>query len=475
MTSAHESADALLDLPLTDIADAVRGQKHSAVAVTEAAIARIDAHAGALNCFIRLEPDAARTQAKAVDAMIAAGRDPGLLAGVPMAHKDMFYRQGKISSFGSKIHRDVTSNVTATVLQRLDNAGAIDLGALNMSEFAVGPIGHNAHFGHCRNPWNKAHAAGGSSSGSGAATARRLIAGALGSDTGGSVRIPASFCGLTGLKPTNGRISRHGAMPLSFSFDCIGPLTRTAADSARLLAVLAGPDSQDPTASDRPVADYEAELATEPAGLRLGIAENYYGDGLTPEIENALVSAIRSFEALDLNIVKIQVPDHPEINSLWTVVMSSEGAAVHQQWLCERPDDYHEQVRRRLEIGLYQPASAYIRALSLRGTILNRFLDKVFGNCDALLLPTTPVPAPNLEDADIGAGDALPAFIQNMTGFTRPINFLGLPSVSVPCGFSEEGLPLAFQLVGRPFAEARILQLAHAYQSVTDWHEAAPV
>ncbi len=459
---------------LVEIADQIHRREASAEEVVATALARAEALQPHLNCFIAIEAEAALTEARAIDAKLAKGEVVGPLAGVPLAHKDMYYRQGMISTCGSAIRREVVAERTATVLRRLQEAGAVHLGNLNMSEFAVGPLGHNVHFGDCRNPWNTEHAPGGSSSGAGAAVAAHIVPGALGSDTGGSVRIPAAFSGVVGLKPTQTRISRHGMMPLSFSFDCAGPLTRTVRDAARLTAVIAGADDADPSASRRPVPDYEAACGIPVQGLRLGLPMRYYNEGLAPEVEAALAAARAVFADLGLDLVDVPVPDHDEINMLWTVGISAEAATIHRRWLRERPDDYGAQIRRRIEIGLYQPATRYLEAMSLRAAITRDFVGRVFSACDVMLAPGVPMAAPTLAETDIGDADEMPALIGKISAMTRPISFLGLPSLSVPMGFSETGLPLALQLVGRPFDEATLFRLGDAYQGATEWHRRLP-
>jgi len=464
----------LHELSLLEAAAAVRNGDTTAVTLVETALERIAGLQPQLNCFLRLEAEAALQAAAATDQRLAAGDDPGPLAGVPLAHKDMYYRAGQVSSCGSEIRRHWVADRTATVLERLDAAGAIDLGGLNMSEFAVGPTGHNRHFGDCRNPWNPAHLPGGSSSGSGAAVAARLVYGALGSDTGGSIRIPSAMCGVVGLKPTQTRVSRYGLMPLSFSYDCGGPLARTVRDVACLLALIAGADDNDATASSRPVDDYLAACGGAVNGLRLALPRQYYYDELDDGVAAALDAAQAVFRDLGVELRPVDVPDHAPMNLLWPISMSAEAATIHRRWLQERPDDYGPMARRRIEFGLYQPATRYLESLNLRERYLDAFCAAVFADADAMLVPTVPVPAPTLAATDVGDGPALTEMVQRLSRCTRPISYLGLPGLSVPCGFSPDGLPVAFQLVGRPFGEATLCTLGDAYQQATDWHRRLP-
>ncbi len=461
-------------MSLVDAAEAVRERRVSSTELVQAAITRVEALQPVLNGFIRLEAEEALAKAAEIDGALARGETFGPLAGVPLAHKDMYYRRGKVATCGSEIRRTFVADRTATTIASLADAGAIYLGGLNMSEFAVGPIGHNIHFGDCHNPWNPAHAPGGSSSGSGASVAARLVYGALGSDTGGSIRIPSGMSGVVGFKPTQTRVSRYGLLPLSYSFDCAGPLTRTVRDAARLLGVIAGRDANDPTASRRPVDDYEAACGREIRGFRIGLPTSYYNQGVDEDVASAIEAAGATFGALGAELVAVEVPDHDQMNLIWPIALSAEAAAVHGRWLRERPDDYAPQVRRRIEVGLYQPATRYIEALALRPKITRAFCDMVFGACDAMLVPTVPMAAPTLAETDLGDRDDMPEMVMRISAMTRPISFLGLPSLSVPCGFTEAGLPVAFQLVGRPFAEALLCTLGDAYQQATDWHHQVP-
>ncbi len=463
----------LARLTLVEAADAVAAGAASAVEVTEACLARAERLQPEINCFIGIEAEEALAAARAADAARAGGAALGPLHGLPLAHKDMFYREGKVSTCGSLIRRDFVADYTATVQERLAAAGTICLGTLNMAEFAVGPTGHNFHYGHNRNPWNPAHVTGGSSAGSGAAVAARLVHGALGSDTGGSIRLPAALCGVVGLKPTQTRVSRYGVMPLSFSLDCVGPLTRTVRDCARMTGVIAGHDPMDPTSSDRPVDDYEAACGRGVKGLRLGLPKRYSLE-LDGAVAAAMTASLTVFEDLGAEIVEVDLPDDTELSHLSTIVTRAEGAAVHGDWLRERRGDYSPQVLRRLEIGLAIPATRYLEALSLRAKYLDAFAAAVFDICDILHLPTVAMPAPTIEETDVGDSQALADMLLRVTGFTRPVNYLGVPSLSVPAGFSPDGLPVAFQLIGRPFHEAALFAAGHAYETVTGWHARVP-
>lgn len=455
-------------------ADSIAAGELSAQAVTEQAVRRAQHLQPKLNAFISMEADAAIATARRIDQRIADGEVVGPLAGIPLAHKDMFYREGRVTTCGSKIRRDFVADHTSTALDRLEQAGAIYLGGLNMSEFAVGPFGTNIHDGNCRNPWNLEHSPGGSSSGSGATVASRIVYGALGSDTGGSVRIPSIMCGVAGMKPTQTRVSRYGLMPLSFSFDCAGPLARTVRDVARLLDTIAGHDPRDPTSSREPAGDCEVACGREVKGLRIGIPSSYFYDETDSQVAAAVTAAQQQFADLGVDIRSVEVPDLDQVNLIWAAALAAEAATIHRKWLRDRPEDYGPMVRRRIEFGLYQPATRYIEALSLRDTILRNFCNTAFADCDVLMTPTSPIPAPLLSDVDVGDSKEMPGLVMLVSRCTRPISYLGLPAMSVPCGFTDGGLPVAFQLIGRPFAESALCQLGDAYQQATSWHEQVP-
>jgi aspartyl-tRNA(Asn)/glutamyl-tRNA(Gln) amidotransferase subunit A len=462
------------ELDLCSVADLIRKREVSAVEVTQTAIKRAETLQPSLNAFIRLEADDALEAASEIDKKIKLGETVGDLAGVPLAHKDMFYRKGKITTCGSKIRSKFKSNYTSTALQRLSDAGAIYLGGLNMSEFAVGPIGNNVHYGDCHNPWNLDHASGGSSSGSGVAVAGRIIYGALGSDTGGSIRIPSAMSGVVGLKPTQNRVSRYGLMPLSFSFDCSGPLTRTVRDAARVLDVIAGHDPRDSTSSQRPKDNYESACDKPISGLKIGIPKTYFYEELDTEVAMALDLVKQHYSDLGAEIVFVDVPDHSHINLIWAAALSAEASTIHRKWLRDRPDDYGPMVKRRIEFGLYQPATRYLEAMTLREKYLREYCGTSLSNCDVLLTPTMPVTAPAYNELDVGGGENMPDLVLKLSRNTRPISYLGLPALSVPCGFSKSGLPIAFQLIGRPFSEAQLCNVGAAYQNITDWHSCIP-
>ncbi len=468
------------DMTMAQVAQAIDDGAVSSVEATQACLARLEAHGGRLQAVAGLDGDFALDQARRADAHRAQAKDDNAgdgspLLGVPLAHKDMFYREGRICGCGSAIRKDFRPDHTATALARLDAAGAVDMGRLNMVEFAFGVTGHNDVVGTPKNPWNMDHMTGGSSSGSGAAVAARLCFGALGSDTGGSVRLPAACCGLVGMKTTYGRVSRHGAMPLSHSLDTVGPLTRTVRDNAMMLSVMAGHDPRDPVCADHPVADYTAGLNGDIKGLRIGMPETFFYDDCTPEVETLVRASLTVLENRGCEIVPIRLPDGLEaMNRLSNLVTATEGAAIHGKWLAERAEDYGPQTKARLAIGLFTPASLYLRVLAQRKQMLRDFMEAVFTRVDALHTPMLPMPVPTLADSNRAAEPGFADYVLTIGRNCRPGNFLGLPGLSVPCGFTADGLPASFQLMGRPFDEALLYRLGQAYEDATDWHNRAP-
>jgi aspartyl-tRNA(Asn)/glutamyl-tRNA(Gln) amidotransferase subunit A len=460
-------------MSLTAVASAIADKRVSSREVTQTCLDRISKWQPHLNAFMAIEADEALKAADAADAALAKGGRRGALYGVPLAHKDMYYEAGKVVTCGSRIRRDFVATTTSTALQRLKDAGTIRLGSLQMAEFAYGPTGHNAHFGPVHNPFKLGHVTGGSSSGSGSAVAARLTFAALGSDTGGSIRMPAHFCGVTGLKTTVGRVSRAGAMPLSQSLDTVGPLARTAEDCAVLLALMAGADPADPTALPGPLPDYTAATAQSAKGLTIGVPSAFYVDDLDPEVATVLDATIAVFKREGASIVQVDLPDQRQLASASQLVLAVEAAAFHKRWMIERPQDYGPQVLMRLQNGLAISGVTYLEALRWRGPALAAHMAAT-ANVDAVIAPVSPIPAPTIAESDVGNAPNAEAVIQRLTRFTRPINYLGLPSLSIPSGFTKAGLPVGLQLIGRSFDEATILRLGAAFQRATDFHEKVP-
>jgi aspartyl-tRNA(Asn)/glutamyl-tRNA(Gln) amidotransferase subunit A len=460
-------------MSLVAVAKAIASKEVSSREVTRSCLHRIAEWQPKLNAFMAIESEDALAAADAADAALAKGNNRGPLHGVPLAHKDMYYDEGKVVTCGSKIRRDFVATTTSTALQRLKDAGTVRLGSLQMVEFAFGPTGHNPHYGAVRNPWNVDHITGGSSSGSGSAVAARLTFAALGSDTGGSIRMPAHFCGVTGLKTTVGRVSRAGAMPLSQSLDTVGPLAQSAEDCALLLGLMAGADPEDLTASTLPVPDYMAATKGSIKGLKIGVPTAFYVDDLDPDVARVLDETIATLKKEGAEIVSVELPDQRQLQGACQLVLAAEAAAFHKRWMIERPQDYGAQVLMRLQNGLAIPAVSYLEAMRWRGPALAAYLAAVAGT-DAVIAPVAPMPAVTIAESDVGNSLNAEAVIQRITRFTRPINYLGLPALSIPSGFTKTGLPVGLQLIGRSFDEAMLLRIGAAFQRATDYHQRVP-
>jgi aspartyl-tRNA(Asn)/glutamyl-tRNA(Gln) amidotransferase subunit A len=465
--------EALSQLSARKLAAAIARGETTSLEATQACLARIAALDKKLNSFMRVDAERALRTARERDDEIARGLLRGKLHGVPLAHKDMFDRAGYVSTGGSRILADRVATATASVLKRLDAAGAVELGTLHMSEFAAGPTGHNVHYGPCRNAFRHDHMSGGSSSGAAAAVAARFIYGAPGSDTGGSIRLPAAANGLTGLKPTYGRVSRHGALPRSWSLDHVGPLARDARDAALIYEAIAGTDDLDSTTANQPVPgriDFDEHRRGE--RLRIAFPTDDALTSVDPRVRSAIEETLRTYGDTGARIVRIALPDMQPLYATAETIIKAEAAAMHREWLRARPQDYAAHVRVRIEAGLAIPASQYIDALRLRPLLTRDFIAAAFGEADALLLPAIPIPVPTIEetDAEDADGERVLAIVGRITSFTRPISLLGLPALTAPCGFCDRGLPIAFQLVGKPFDEERLLKTADAFQQATDFH-----
>jgi aspartyl-tRNA(Asn)/glutamyl-tRNA(Gln) amidotransferase subunit A len=456
------------------LAAAIRTRTISPVEATREFLSRIDRLDGRLRAFITVDAAAAQERARALEKDAMAGRWHGPLHGVPLAHKDLFRIAPLPTSCGTKTAEYFVAERDATAVARLAEAGAITLGKLNMAELAMGPYGDNAHHGDVQNPWRLGHVSGGSSSGSGAAVAAGLALGALGTDTGGSIRLPAACCGIAGLKPTYGRVSRAGAMPLSWSMDHIGPMARTVRDVALMLEVMAGADPEDATASVRSVDDYTGGLGRSIRGLRVALADNYYFDGVAPEVLNAVLQMGATLERLGARVAPLRLPDPQIIHDVSGIVARAESTVVHSRVLRERAHELQPAVRARLEVGERVSAHDYLQALRLRARLTREFIRGVFDEADLVLAPATPTPAPPLAEVTAGDGEAIAARMGRFSRLTRPWNGLGLPVLALPCGFSADGLPIGAQLAGRPFDEATVLRAGHAYEQATEWHRRRP-
>jgi len=461
---------------MTELARLIATKAVSPVEVVRVHLDRIAALDGALRAYITVCADAAMEAGRAAEVALASGRPVGPLHGVPYALKDLYDTAGTRTTGGSRIFADRVPATDATVARRLTQAGGILLGKLNMVEFAYGPEGLNAHYGHPRNPWDPGvhRMAGGSSSGSGVAVVAGLAPGALGSDTGGSVRIPASLCGITGLKPTYGRVSRAGVLPLAWSMDHVGPMTRTAADCALMLGAMAGYDPADASTSVLPVPDYLAALTGDVKGLRVGLLRRFFLDGATPEVRTAVEAAARTLAGAGAIVDEVSLETVQHVPAASLAVVGSEALAYHAEMLRTRAAEYDPDIARRLRVGAFVGGAHYVRAQQVRA-LVRADVDGVLARHDLLLAPATPITAPAVDERQTTLGDG-PADVRSaLIRFTRPFNVSGHPACAVPCGFTAGGMPIGLQLVGRPFDEATVLRAADAFQRLTDFHARRPV
>ncbi|MBS0419981.1 MAG: amidase [Proteobacteria bacterium] len=418
----------------------------------------------AINAFISIERERALDAARILDAAGGAGH-------MALAHKDMFDRRGRSSTCGSCFIEPVADR-SATVIERLEHAGAVAIGTLNMAEFALGPTGHNAVFGHCRNPWDRTRISGGSSSGPAAAVAAGIVAGSLGSDTGGSIRIPAACCGVVGLKPTQGRVSVAGVMPLAPSLDCVGPFARSAAECETLFRMIAGPDPRDPASQRQP--DIEPDAAVSIESGRLAFPRESLLRDCDSEVIGALEEAVRHFAACGSEVVPAVLPDIPRLHELANVIQQSEAAHVHAVRLAQSPELYTPHIRERIEPGQRVTATAYLSAAAQRSSLQSQFVAETLIDAHALVLPVIGMPVPTIDETDEAALGGSSEIVGRMTRWTRWVNYLGMPALSIPCGRDRRGLPVGLQLIGRPFSEITLLAIARGFQASTDWHARRP-
>jgi len=447
-------------MTILEAAAALRARQISSVELTEAALERVRKLNDCLNAFLTTTDESARTRAQQADEELARGMDLGPLHGIPIAIKDVFCTKGIATTCGSPLFAERIPDHDAAVVEKLAAAGAVLIGKTGLHELAYGVTSNNPHYGPIRNPWNQDCVPGGSSGGSGAAVAAGMVFMATGSDTGGSIRIPASFCGTVGLKPTFGRVSRYGVLPLDFSLDHMGPLTRSVRDAAIVLKAIAGYDSRDDTSSRRPVPEYLPEPEPSLSGVRVGVPENFYFDRLDPEVEQAVRGMVRQTESLGAVLVPVRVPDIAAINVVARVILLAEAAAVMEPHLSRR-DRFGTDVLSLLDQGRLLPATDYINAQRLRRSMQKQFR-AVFERVDCLLTPTSPITAPHIGQTSAVIAGATEDVRLAVTRLVRGINLLGLPALSIPCGRDRAGLPIGLQIVGRAFEEALILKVGQA-------------
>ena len=475
---------------LAELSAALQAGSVSSVELTGLYLARIAQHQGALNAFISVTQEAALLEAERADARLRAG-ERGALIGVPIAHKDIFCTAGQKTTSGSRMLADFVSPYDATVVERLRAAGAVMLGKTNMDEFAMGSSNENSYFGPVRNPWDVARVPGGSSGGSAAAVAARLAPAATATDTGGSIRQPAALCGVTGLKPTYGRVSRFGMVAFASSLDQGGLLTVSAEDAALLLTAMAGFDERDSTSVELPVPDYTASLEEPLKGLKIGLLQEFFDQGLDREIEQRIRDALDVLRLEGATLKEVSLPNLPLSVPTYYVVAPAECSSnlarfdgVRYGYRCERPRDlldlyqrsrgegFGAEVKRRIMVGTYVLSAGYYDAYYLKAqrvrALISADFARAFHEVDVLIGPTTPTAA-----FELGAktGDPVTMYLNDI--YTIGANLAGLPAISVPCGFVQ-GLPVGMQIIGPHFSEPRLLNVAHRYQRESDWHRRAP-
>ena len=465
MTEAQRQ---LCYLTIGEASRLIAERRLSPVELTQAFLDRMEAVDGKLKSYVTPLPEAPLAEARTAEAEVAQGKLRGALHGIPFALKDLYDTQGVRTTAQSKVLEHRVPAEDATTVARLREGGAVLLGKLAMHEFAVGGP-QTSLFEPARNPWDLERVPGASSSGSGAAVAAGLCMGALGSDTGGSIRSPASLCGIVGLKPTYGRVSRHGVVPLSWSLDHCGPMTWTVEDTALMLQVLAGHDPKDPTTSRLPVPEYSASLREDVKGLAIGLPRHYFfnqENGVDPETVVAVEKAVTSLEELGARVEEVEVPSLEYTGAANTVMMLSEAFAYHQRNLQIQPENFGDPVRARICSGALLTAADYVQAQRARSRAKREFAE-LLQRVDVLAMPTTPKAAVTFKEFD-------PFGTMVNPSFTSPFNQTGMPAISVPCGFNEDGMPIGLQIAGRPFDEATVLRVAYTYQQHAGWTDRRP-
>jgi aspartyl-tRNA(Asn)/glutamyl-tRNA(Gln) amidotransferase subunit A len=460
-------------LSLVEATDLIRRGEISPIELTAAHLERIQALDKKLNSFITITAEAAMNQARQAEQELRRDSIPvskplGSLHGVPITLKDLYETRGVRTTAGSKFFAEYTPETDAEVVEKLFRAGTILLGKTNMHEIALGLTTVNPHYGACRNPWALERVPGGSSGGSGAALAAGLCLGSLGSDTGGSIRVPASLCGIVGLKPTYGRVSLRGVIPLSWNLDHPGPMARRVQDVAMLLQAIAGYDPGDPSSIDVPVGDYLAHIMDGVKGWPVALMEDEYLDKTDSEILQAVQDAAQVFARLGAKVTPTVFPGAYQAAFANGQMVISDAAAFHRQRLHDQPENFGDDVRQRLQAGAELPLSDYILARRTQ-SLMRRQFDNFFRDFDILLMPTTAVPAPPIEGPDAIEQARL------LTRYTAPFNLTGLPAISLPCGFTSTGLPIGLQIVAPAWGEANLLRAAYAYEQATPWHARRPV
>jgi aspartyl-tRNA(Asn)/glutamyl-tRNA(Gln) amidotransferase subunit A len=463
----------LTSLSLVEAAELIRRRVISPVELTQACLKRIERLDSKLISFITVSAEQALEQARQArqELMRSQAEDSqalGILHGVPLALKDLFETGGVRTTAGSLFYAKYIPSEDAAVVRKLREAGAVLLGKTNMHEIALGLTSVNPHYGACRNPWALEHVAGGSSGGSAAALAARFCPGALGTDTGGSIRVPAALCGVVGLKPTFGRVSLRGVIPLSWNLDHVGPMARRVGDAALLLQVMAGYDAREPNSVNIPAEDYSAQLAKGVKGWHIALAEDEYFAPTEEAIQQAVNQAAVVLQKCGAHVERVAFPGAHQAALANGLMVVADAAAFHAERLRTQPGKFGADVLQRLKSGAALPLNDYIQARRIQ-TQMRRQFAEFFEVYDILLMPTTPVVAPPIE------GPNAVELARLLTRYTAPFNLTGLPAITVPCGFTAQGLPVGLQMVAKPWAEAQLLRAAYTYEQATDWHMAEPV
>ena len=471
---------------ITQARELLQNKKISSVQLTEAVFSRIDKVEDKVQAFVHLSREKALQQAKDADARIAAGEEAPLL-GVPIALKDLICTEGSRTTCSSKILDQFVAPYNATVTEKLNQAGAVIVGKTNMDEFAMGSSNENSHHHPTKNPWSLDRVPGGSSGGSSAAVAAHECVAALGSDTGGSIRQPASFCGVTGLKPTYGRVSRFGLVAFASSLDQIGPLTKTVADAATLMNVIGGKDPRDSTSANVPLPDFTQALQRDVKGMKLGIPKEYFTGGINPAVEKAVQEGIRTLESMGMEAVEVSLPHLDYAVATYYIIACAEAStnlsrydgvkygyrtekseSLVNMYENTREEGFGEEVKRRIILGTFVLSTGYYDAYYLKAqkvrTLIKQDFENALGQCDVIASPVTPYPAFKLEEK---LEDPLQMYLADI--YTISANLAGIPAMSIPCGFAE-GLPVGLQLMGKHFDEASLITVGHKFQQTTDFH-----
>ena len=456
-------------LTIAEAAGLIESRRLSPVELTRAYLERVESLNDRLGAYISVMSESALAQASRAEAEIAGGNYRGKMHGIPVAVKDIIYTKGVLTSAASRVLSDHVPDYDSTIVERLDTAGAVLLGKLNLSEFAIGgTIDHP--FGTPRNPWDTGRSAGGSSSGSAVAVAGNLCAGALGSDTGGSIRGPSAFCGIVGLRPTYGRVTRHGVIPMSWSLDTVGPMTHTVEDCAIMLQAIAGHDERDSSSADEPVPDYSESLGAWPREVRVALPREAMDfDGLNGEVRDSVASAADQLAEIGADVDHADLPMLAHSGAVFLATADVDAAAFHMDWLKSRADLYDWNTRTRLESAAITPSPVYLRGLRAR-TLVRDEMISILEDYDFIVMPASPTAAPPIARSTGSPGGYYQGRLDlARRRYTSPAALAGLPAISVPCGFTESGLPIGLQIIGRPFSEPDLFRIARAYEQAADW------